>query len=265
MAKLLLVIVGVAAFVAVAQAGGGPSDQLQRLIAEEQSKCASGQDSMACIKERAMRFVDNVMSKDSYQVSNLEVRSNGQKTAPISEARASSADGFIDAIENYMRGHDVSMNLPLADAKVTVSARNLASNQLSLNLQLNGDDDEATNVEARGKKGNIFKKGKKHRLRKLAMPILVLILLKAITVIPMAIGILKIKAFNALALGFFSFIVSVGLAIFQLCKKIAHDHHHTAHITAHGPWDGRTFGSVAVPVVEQPQKLAQNLAYQAYA
>ncbi|XP_017067664.1 uncharacterized protein LOC108105543 isoform X2 [Drosophila eugracilis] len=258
MAKLLLVIVGVAALVAAGQAAaGGSTDQLQRLIAEEHSKCASGQDSMACIKERAMRFVDNVMSKDSYQVSNLKVHSNGQKTTPISEARASSADGFMDAVENYIRGHDVSMDLPLADAKVTVSARNLVNNQLSLNLQLNDDEtDEGTDVEARGKK---------HRLRKLAMPILVLILLKAITVIPMAIGILKIKAFNALALGFFSFIVSVGLAIFQLCKKIAHDHHHTAHITAHGPWDGRTFGAVPVPVVEQPQKLAQPLAYQAYA
>ncbi|XP_036674827.3 uncharacterized protein Osi19 isoform X1 [Drosophila suzukii] len=266
MAKLLLVIVGVAALVAAGQAAGGSTDQLQRLIAEEQSKCASGQDSMACIKERAMRFVDNVMSKDSYQISNLEVRSNGQKTTPVSEARASSADGFMDAVENYILGHDVSMDLPLANAKVTVSARNLVNDQLSLNLQLNGDEgDEGTDVEARGKKGNIFKKGKKHRLRKLAMPILVLILLKAITVIPMAIGILKIKAFNALALGFFSFIVSVGLAIFQLCKKIAHDHHHTAHITAHGPWDGRSFGSVPVPVVEQPQKLAQPLAYQAYA
>ncbi|KMZ01815.1 uncharacterized protein LOC6726951 isoform X2 [Drosophila simulans] len=256
MAKLLLVIVGVAALVAAGQAAGGSTEQMQRLIAEEQSKCASGQDSMACIKERAMRFVDNVMSKDSFQVSNLEVRTNGVKTTPINEARASSADGFLDAIENYIRGHDVSMDLPLADAKVTVSARNLVNNQLSLNLQLNGDEgDEGTDVEARGKK---------HRLRKLAMPILVLILLKAITVIPMAIGILKIKAFNALALGFFSFIVSVGLAIFQLCKKIAHDHHHTAHITAHGPWDGRTFGSVPAPVVEQPQKLAQTLAYQAY-
>lgn len=90
----------------------------------------------------------------------MEVRSNGQKTPAISEARANSADGFIDAIENYIRGHDVSMNLPLADAKVTVSARNLANNQLSLNLQLNGDEsDDVTDVEARGKKGNIFKKG----------------------------------------------------------------------------------------------------------
>ncbi|KAH8402618.1 hypothetical protein KR215_003493 [Drosophila sulfurigaster] len=266
MAKLLLlVVVGVAAL-ALAHGASTPQQQqqLQRLIAEEQNKCASGQDSMACIKERAMRFVDNVLSKDSYTLSNLEVHSNGQQVAPVSEARANSADGFLDAIENYMKGHDVSVNLPVADAKITVSARNLANDEMSLNLQLNNDDGAET--EARGKKGNIFKKGKKNRLRKLAMPILVLILLKSITVIPMAIGILKIKAFNALALGFFSFIVSVGLAIFQLCKKIAHDHHHTAHITAHGPWDGRNFGAVpVVPVVEQPQQSAQNLAYQAYA
>lgn len=46
--------------------------------------------------------------------------------------------------------------------------------------------------------------------------------------------------------------------------QIAHDHHHTAHITAHGPWDGRSFGAVPAPVVEQPQQMAQNLAYQAY-
>ncbi|XP_017967100.1 uncharacterized protein LOC108658932 isoform X2 [Drosophila navojoa] len=253
MAKFLVLVVGIAALAAAAQ--GATAPQLQRLIAEEQSKCASGQDSMACIKERAMRFVDNVLSQDSFKLSNLEVHTNGQKVAPVSEARASTSDGFLDAIENYMSGHDVSLNLPLADAKITVSARNLANDELSLNLRLNNDD--ASDIEARGKK---------HRLRKLAMPILVLILLKAITVIPMAIGILKIKAFNALALGFFSFIVSVGLAIFQLCKKIAHDHHHTAHITAHGPWDGRSFGA-ALPaaVVEQPQQQAQELAYQAYA
>jgi len=66
----------------------------------------------------------------------------------------------MDAVENYILGHDVSMDLPLADAKVTVSARNLVNDQLSLNLQLNGDEgDEGTDVEARGKKGNIFKKG----------------------------------------------------------------------------------------------------------
>lgn len=91
------------------------------------------------------------------QLSNLEVHTNGQKVAPVSEARASTSDGFLDAIENYMSGHDVSLNLPLADAKITVSARNLANDELSLNLQLNNDN--ASDIEARGKKGNIFKKG----------------------------------------------------------------------------------------------------------
>lgn len=94
------------------------------------------------------------------QLANLEVSSNGQKVAAVSEARASTSDGFLDAIENYMRGHDVSMNLPVADAKITVSARNLANDELSLNLQLNNAvDNDASDIEARGKKGNIFKKG----------------------------------------------------------------------------------------------------------
>lgn len=92
------------------------------------------------------------------QLSNMEVHSNGQQVAPVSEARANSADGFLEAIENYMRGHDVSLNLPGADAKITVSARNLANDELSLNLQLN-DASDASDIEARGKKGNIFKKG----------------------------------------------------------------------------------------------------------
>lgn len=72
MAKLLLLVVGIAALgAAQAHAATTPQQQqkLQQLISEEQSKCASGQDSMACIKERAMRFVDNVLSKDSYTVS----------------------------------------------------------------------------------------------------------------------------------------------------------------------------------------------------
>lgn len=88
----------------------------------------------------------------------MDVHSNGQQVAPVSEARANSADGFLDAVENYMRGHDVSLNLPGADAKITVSARNLANDELSLNLQLN-DASNASDIEARGKKGNIFKKG----------------------------------------------------------------------------------------------------------
>lgn len=48
------------------------------------------------------------------------------------------------------------MDLPLGDAKVTVSSRNLANDELSLNVKLAGDDGV---VEGKGKKGNFFKKG----------------------------------------------------------------------------------------------------------
>ncbi|XP_011197365.2 uncharacterized protein LOC105221920 isoform X2 [Bactrocera dorsalis] len=250
------VLVALLGFAAVANAANAvrPTN-MQGMIDEENAKCESGADSMACIKVRAMRFLDTVINNDNYKFGDVEVRSNGYQptAADANSARSNDEErDLVDAVGDYLQGHDVTMDLPLGDAKVTVSSRNLANDELSLNVKLAGD-------------GVVEGKGKKHRLRKMIMPLMVLILLKAMTVIPMAIGILKIKAFNALALGFFSFIVSVGLAIFQLCKKIAAEHH-SAHITAHGPWDGRAIG-VSAAVNEpayQPSKEAQSLAYKAY-
>ncbi|TMW47679.1 hypothetical protein DOY81_007247 [Sarcophaga bullata] len=225
---------------------------MESMIDEENAKCESGTDSMACVKVRAMRFLDTVMTKENFKISNVEVKSNGyQAPKAVESGRTSSGIDFFDAIENYIQGHDVTMDLPMADAKVTVSSRNLNNDELSVNVKFAGE-------------GVVEGKGKKHRLRKMAMPIMVLILLKAITIIPMAIGILKIKALNALGLGFFSFIVSVGLAIFQLCKKIATEHHHSAHITSHGPWDGRSVSSIASVEQYETDPAAQNLAYSAY-
>uniref|UniRef100_A0A1A9W5N7 Uncharacterized protein n=1 Tax=Glossina brevipalpis TaxID=37001 RepID=A0A1A9W5N7_9MUSC len=224
---------------------------IKNIIDEEHKKCESGSDDMACVKVRAMKFIDTVISKDNYKISDIVVQSNGYQTSV--ESSRSEKNDFFDIIEQYLQGHDITMDLPLAEAKVTVSSRNLAQDELNLNVKFADDNDI---VEG---------KGKKKRLRKLAMPIMVLILLKAITVIPMAIGILKIKALNALGLGFLSFIVSVGLAIFQLCKKIASSEHHTAHITAHGPWDGRSLNSNLQLEQYQIIPSAHNLAYKAYA
>lgn len=129
-------------------------------------------------------------------------------------------------MESYIQGHDISVPLPLVDAKLTMSPRNLDSDELNLSIKFDKD------VE--GKCMFYFyiklllliilfgtaRKHKKNRLKRLAMPIMTLILLKSMTIIPMAIGILGLKAFNALKLGFLSFVFSVGLAIFQLCKKV---------------------------------------------
>ncbi|XP_055850384.1 uncharacterized protein LOC129914958 [Episyrphus balteatus] len=242
MATKFIVLVALIGLV-TANPGVRPTN-MEHMIDEMNTKCDSGADSLACVKVRAMRFLDTVMSKDDFKVdsrqlvSDVEVKSNGANSRS-----ARSQGDFLDAIESYISGHDVTVDLPVADAKVTVSSRNLNNDEINLNVKFPGSEVEG--------------KGRKNRLKKIAVPIMVLILLKAMTVIPMAIGILKLKAFNALALGFFSFVVSVGLAIFQLCKKLAAEHH-PAHISAHGPWDSRSF------VPNAQIESAHNLAYKAY-
>jgi hypothetical protein len=95
---------------------------------------------------------------------------------------------------------------------------------------------------------------------------LVFVLLKAMTLIPLAIGVLGLKAWNALQLSFFSFVISVALAIFQLCKKIAADASQTQAF--HAPYDphysahyARGFANGVAAANEHD---AQDLAYSAY-
>jgi hypothetical protein len=77
---------------------------------------------------------------------------------------------------------------------------------------------------------------RKSKLRRIFIPILVFLLLKIITLVPLFIGALGLKAWNALQLSFFSFVISVALAIFQLCKKIAADTS-PPQIVAHGHFE----------------------------
>lgn len=86
---------------------------------------------------------------------------------------------------------------------------------------------------------------------------MVFVLLKAMTLIPLALGVLGLKAWNALQLSFFSFVISVALSIFQLCKKIATDNHHP-HIT-HAPWEAARYLQQ-----DEPKDETQEIAYNAY-
>lgn len=94
-------------------------------------------------------------------------------------------------------------------------------------------------------------------MKKILFPILTFVLLKAITLVPLALGVLGLKAWNALQLSFFSFIVSVGLAVFQLCKKIAADNA-PPQIAAHAPWEPTSYAARSF------NEDAQNIAYSAY-
>lgn len=66
---------------------------------------------------------------------------------------------------------------------------------------------------------------RKSKLKKIVIPIMVFVLLKAMTLIPLALGVLGLKAWNALQLSFFSFVISTAMAIFQLCKKVTIYHY----------------------------------------
>ncbi|XP_053680825.1 uncharacterized protein LOC128731717 [Anopheles nili] len=238
----------VIAAVALAVAGANPANKpafwkgtpMDGMVEEMRSLCSSENDSVACTKYKIMSFLDTVFKRDSFQLSDdIEVRSNG---ALVSESGRAPA-GLVEQIEGYLRSHDVTFRMPIAGARVTVSPRNLEQNELGVTVSF---PESGRGIEAR-----------KSKLKKIVIPIMVFILLKAMTLIPMALGVLGLKAWNSLQLSFFSFVVSVGLAIFQLCKKLAADSHHP-HIAAHGPWDaGRSF--------EQPSVDAQDIAYGAYA
>ncbi|KAJ2941494.1 hypothetical protein O0L34_g14540 [Tuta absoluta] len=231
-----------------AKAGFWKDTPMDGMVEEMRSGCAEGSDPTACIKYKVMSLLDSIFKKDSFQLSDsVEVTKNGAG----SDFSGRSNGDFIDSIENYIQSHDVTFQLPIADTKVTVSPRNLDTDELSLNIKFNKDGARSVG-EAR-----------KAKLKKIIVPILVFVLLKAMTLIPLAIGVLGLKAWNALQLSFFSFVISVGLAIFQLCKKIAADNSHP-QIAAHGPWDAAAYAARRRRDANDPQEPAQELAYNAY-
>lgn len=87
------------------------------------------------------------------------------------------------------------------------------------------------------------------------MPIMVFVMLKALTLIPLAIGVLGLKAWNALQLSFFSFVISIGLAIFQLVKKASES---PPAIATH---DAGIYGAPQGHYARSIQEHAQQLAY----
>ena len=185
------------------------------------------------------------MSIRKFQVSDdVEINRNSYRSNEVTSRSEMTLD---KTIEEYVKSHDVTFNLPMLESKVTLGARNLDDDELDVKLSFS-DSSEG--------------RRRKSKLKKIFVPILIFVLLKAMTLIPLALGILGLKAWNALQLSFFSFVVSVGLAIFQLCKKLANDNAHP-QISAHSGWDpsyGRQFAARSADVSTE----AQNLAYSAY-
>ncbi|XP_045474013.1 uncharacterized protein LOC123680257 [Harmonia axyridis] len=173
--------------------------------------------------------LDNFEFGDFIQISKNDYQ-------PQHSGRSSSVEGNV---ENYLKSHDVTVKFPGVSSAVTVEGRNLDSNEINLKLNLNHGG-----VEAR-----------KSKLKKILGPIMIVVLLKAMTLIPLALGILGFKTWNALQLSFVSFVVAIGMAVYNLCRKVVGDHV-PPPIVAHNAWEAaRSFGN----------EYAQKMAYSGYA
>uniref|UniRef100_A0A336N1Y7 CSON008867 protein n=1 Tax=Culicoides sonorensis TaxID=179676 RepID=A0A336N1Y7_CULSO len=206
-------------------------------VQEIRSLCNDQNDPLSCLKFKAMNFLQTIFQQDSFKLSNdVEIRKNGLEDFNLS-GRAET--DTLDKIESFIQSHDVTVNIPFTGSKVTVSPRNIKENELLVNVKLPENNHNIGDA-------------RKSKLKKIAIPLMVFVLLKAMTLIPLALGVLGLKAWNALQLSFFSFVISVALAIFQLCKKIATDNHHP-HIT-HAPWE-----AARLLTEKEPNTAAQNL------
>nr|CAH7742904.1 unnamed protein product [Callosobruchus chinensis] len=213
-------------------------------VEKMRSSCEAS-DTIACFQFKAFSFLDSVLKGGYFQFSDIEVSRNNHQ---LSETTARSEDSIEAGVEDFLKTHDVTFKVPqLGDVKV--DSRSLDNEEINLKLNF-GDDDE---FEGRRKKFKI----KKHKVKKILIPIVVFLLLKAMTLVPLAIGILGLKAWNGLQLAFFSFVISAGLAIFQLFQKLAADGAH-AHISTAG-WEPS-----AHIIAKRSADAAQMLAYGAY-
>jgi hypothetical protein len=119
-------------------------------------------------------------------------------------------------------------------------------------------DEGEVDVKVRFNSGSQVEARKKSKLKKIFVPIFIFILIKAMVMIPLALGILAIKTWNALQLSFVSFVVALALGVWQLCKKVSGDSVHP-HIVAHSPWE---LDKIAARGFNEE---AQKMAYAAYA
>ncbi|XP_030768104.1 uncharacterized protein LOC115891702 isoform X2 [Sitophilus oryzae] len=171
----------------------------------------------------------------TYFMDTIKISSNGYENE-VSSKR--SGDSIEDSIENFIKSKDVTFKVPVI-GEVTMDSRKLDDDEMNFKLKFGSEVEE---------------RGKKSKLKKVFIPILTFILLKAITVVPFLIGLLALKAWNGLQLSFFSFVIASGLAIFQLCQKLATDSHAPVVLDHPPTYQQRSF-----------DQDASTLAYSAYA
>ena len=102
------------------------------LVEEMRSMCNDENDSFSCMKLKVMNFLDTIVKKDSYKLTeDIEVRHNG--FAPVNEQR--SEKDILEKIQDYVQSHDVTVNVPAVGAKVTLSPKSLNDDEFNVSVK----------------------------------------------------------------------------------------------------------------------------------
>lgn len=102
------------------------------LVDEMRSMCNEENDSFSCMKLKVMNFLDTIVKKDNYKITDdVEVLHNGY--APVNEQR--SEKDILEKAGDYVQSHDVTVNLPVIGAQVTLSPKSLDDDELNVNVK----------------------------------------------------------------------------------------------------------------------------------
>ncbi|XP_078032727.1 DUF1676 domain-containing protein Osi9 [Augochlora pura] len=165
----------------------------------------SGDDVAVCLKLKALRFVDRAARSADIDVF------DGFKIVQTEEAKDSRADNArsLNDIESTLPAEVEAKEAAINEALFDRTARFLSTHTVELSIP---EEVSRSFDEARGKKKKIVKS---------LLPILLLLKLKAAALIPIALGALALLALKALAIGKIALIIS---AIIGLQKLFANKH-----------------------------------------
>ncbi|XP_076650542.1 DUF1676 domain-containing protein Osi9 [Halictus rubicundus] len=200
------------------------------------ASCSGEEDLAVCLKLKALRFVDRAARSADIDVV------DGFKIVQTEESKNSRADNArsLNDIENTLPAEVEAKEAAINEALFDRTARFLSTHTVELSIP---EEVSRSFDEARGKKKKIVKS---------LLPILLLLKLKAAALIPIALGALALLALKALAIGKIALIISAIIALqklfankhqsYEVVAHPVHSYGHEEHHDHHG-WARSSSGS----------------------
>ncbi|KAL6432061.1 hypothetical protein ACFW04_006642 [Cataglyphis niger] len=200
------------------------------------ASCAGESSIPVCLKLKALRYVDRVVRSTDIEIV------DGFKIVQTEEAKNSRADNArsLNDIENTLPAETEAKEAAIDQALVDRAAKFLSTHTVELSFP---EDVARSFDEARGKKKKIVKS---------LLPILLLLKLKAAALIPIALGALALIAVKALIIGKIALVISLIIALqkllayksqsYEVVAHPVHDYGHEVHHDHHG-WARSAAGS----------------------